>query len=140
MNILEDSLGLKDKLKLEKLNNIISYNESNEQLLFLLSTDTQNLNQLFETYFLNSLDNCIKIEDIKDGLFKSILSQLDKYKNKYILINLFDIDDYINIMEEFQFKRDHIPQERLKFVFLFNQKQYESFKTKAYDFFSFKAT
>ena len=137
MNILDDSLGSKDKLKLEKLNNIISYTEVDEQQLLLISSDTKNLNQLFETYFLNSLSNCIKIEDIKDGLFKSILSQLEKYKNKYILINLFDIKNYTKIMEEFQFKRDYIPQERLKFIFLFNKTQYESFKTKAYDFFSF---
>lgn len=137
MNILKASLSSKDKLKLDKLNTVISYAEVDEQQLLLISSDTKNLNQSFETYFLNSLENSIKIEDIKDGLFKSILAKVDKYKNKYILINLFDIDDYTNIMEEFQFKRDYIPQEKLKFIFLFNQKQYESFKTKAYDFFSF---
>ena len=137
MNTLEDSLSSLDKLKLDKLNKIISYNDPKEQLLFLISTDTENLNMSFEEYFSSTLKNCIKIADIHDGLFKTILSKVENYKNKYILINLFSIDKYISIRDEFQFKRDYIPQEKLKFIFLLNQEQYVNFKQKAYDFFSF---
>ncbi|MEA3352770.1 MAG: tetratricopeptide repeat protein [Campylobacterota bacterium] len=137
MESLESSLTSTDKQKLQKLNKIISYSEENEQLLFLIATDTKKLNKIFEEYFLQTLENSIKIVTLKDGVFKDIISNIEKYKDIYIIINLFDTKEYKKIMEEFQFKRDYIPQYRLKLIFLFTKEQYETFKLKAYDFFSF---
>jgi len=137
MENLSDALDSKDKLKLNRLDDIIKSNDKDEQSLLILSSDTLSLNLKLEEYLSTNINHLIKIDIIEDGLFKKILSNVKEYKNKYILINLFSIKDYISIQEEFQFKRDYIPQERLKFIFLLNFTQYESFKTKAYDFFSF---
>lgn len=137
MENLSDALDSKDKLKLNRLDDVIESADEDEQSLLILSSDTLSLNLKFEEYLTTNINNIVKIGTIKDGLFKKILSNVKEYKNKYILINLFSIKDYIPIREEFQFKRDYIPQERLKFIFLLNFSQYESFKTKAYDFFSF---
>lgn len=137
MKNLNDALGSKDRIKLNKLNDIISDDEIDEQSLLIISSDTIALNLKLEKYLTTNINHLIKIETVQDDLFKKILSNIEGYKNKYILINLFSIDDYKAIREEFQFKRDYIPQERLKFIFLLNFAQYESFKTKAYDFFSF---
>ncbi|HIP56448.1 MAG TPA: tetratricopeptide repeat protein, partial [Arcobacter sp.] len=137
MENLSTSLSSKDSLKLDQLNKIISYNSKDEQSLLIISCDTLELNSKFEEYLNVNINNLTKIDNIQDGLFKQILSKKENFKDKYILINLFSIEEYKAIREEFQFKRDYIPQEKLKFIFLLNIEQYESFKTKAYDFFSF---
>ncbi|MEA3552998.1 MAG: tetratricopeptide repeat protein [Campylobacterota bacterium] len=137
MENLSDALDSKDKLKLDRLNDIISNYEQDEQSLLIISCDTLDLNLKLEEYLTSNTNYLIKIDNVQDGLFKQILQNKENFKNKYILINLFSIDKYEAIRDEFQFKRDYIPQERLKFIFLLNFTQYESFKTKAYDFFSF---
>ena len=137
MENLSDALDVKDRLKLDNLNHIISDDKNDEQLLLIISCDTSELNLKFEEYLSTCINNLIKIDNIQDGLFKKILANKQNFKNKYILINLFSIDDYKSIRDEFQFKRDYIPQEKLKFIFLLNQEEYVNFKQKAYDFFSF---
>lgn len=133
--MIQNSLGLEDKLQFEKLQTIIDDNELDEQLLLFVASDTLSLNNKFKEYFLN-LKNIINIE-LQNDLFKSILTNLEHFENKCIVINLFEQKEYQNFLDEFQFKRDYIPQKKLKFIFLLNLEQYENFKVKAYDFFSF---
>jgi tetratricopeptide (TPR) repeat protein len=136
MNDLDNTLTPKDKINLIRLKQHLDFADEDFQQLFIISSNTKNLNELFYEFFTNMLP-CINIQDIKNNLFTNILSNINKYKDKYILIDLFDIKEYENIRDEFQFKRDQIPDKKLKFIFLLNPEQYESFKVKAYDFFSF---
>lgn len=134
--MIEEYLNIEDRLKLEKLDTIIKEDESDEQLLCFVATDTKFLNDKFEKYFLE-FEKSIKVDENKNEIFKSILNSLEKYEKKLIVLNLYELKEYQSIIDEFQFKRDYIPEKKLKFVFLLHTKQYETFKVKAYDFFSF---
>jgi tetratricopeptide (TPR) repeat protein len=136
MNLL-DKINSKDKLKLNKLEKIISFSQNDEQELIIVSCDSQSLSESFVLYFNDFLDDSVEIKDIKVGLFKDIIFNHEKYSNRHILINLYDVKNYKEIMEEFQFKRDYIPHHKLKIILILNVNQAENFRTKAYDFFSF---
>ncbi len=139
MTKFKEFLDPKDLMSFNRLEKYISFQDFQDfQEIILIGSDTKKLNINFKKYFMSKVDY-VEFKHIKDNLFHKMITNEEyvKNRNKYIIIDLFDIKDYKDIRDEFQFKRDNIPDKKLKIILFLNKNQYESFKIKAYDFFSF---
>lgn len=134
-NYLEEYLVYEDKNKLNTLNTTIKVRPSGAYLA-LIGVDTKELAEAFKNYLLNKKTNrefLYKSEQIVDEI---ILSEDDST----LVIDIFNLPenfDIKNIVQNFRFNRDFIPDKKLRIIILASNDTLDYFSEKAYDFVTF---
>ena len=105
-----------DKLKLDKLNRIISHKKS---YISLVAVDSDNLAKEFVEYF-KSQSQAIELKNNKRILYdlsydKSYLSQ-----NLYVA-NIYNLDNEKDIIDGLQFDRDFVAENKIKIIIILSR-------------------
>jgi len=115
---LKDYLILDEKTKIDSL--IKTYNKKrNKAFIMTIGSKNKFLNHIFNEFLIKNIDNIYEYQNMNGTNTLNEVSKIEEGEKEHpIIINLYNKENYENILNGFLFYRDYIYDKKLKIFLL----------------------